>query len=90
MLIALLQYTGEDYINSGNEDVWHLPSWQSSLIVSILSAGTFFGAVIAGDLADFIGRRTTIILGCIVVRLSDTRFRESSPWKLRQEHVLTH
>ncbi|KAF1987500.1 general substrate transporter [Aulographum hederae CBS 113979] len=43
-----------------------LPSWQKSLIVSILSCGTFFGAIIAGDLADFIGRRTTIILGCIV------------------------
>ncbi|KAK2735022.1 hypothetical protein FQN57_001364 [Myotisia sp. PD_48] len=41
-----------------------LPTWQKSLITSILSAGTFFGAIIAGDLADFIGRRTTIIAGC--------------------------
>jgi len=38
-----------------------LPSWKKSLITSILSAGTFFGALIAGDLADFIGRRITII-----------------------------
>ena len=36
----------------------------TSLIVSILSAGTFFGALIAGDLADLIGRRPTIIAGC--------------------------
>ena len=36
----------------------------NSLIVSILSAGTFFGALIAGDSADMIGRRTTIIIGC--------------------------
>lgn len=36
------------------------------MIVSILSAGTFFGAIIAGDLADWFGRRTTIITGCIV------------------------
>lgn len=43
-----------------------LTSWKSSLIVSILSAGTFFGAIIAGDLADFFGRRFTIILGCVV------------------------
>ena len=43
-----------------------LPSWQKSLIVSILSAGTFFGALMAGDIADFTGRRTTIILGAIV------------------------
>jgi MFS family permease len=37
-----------------------------SLIVSILSAGTFFGALIAGDCADFIGRRNTIVIGCII------------------------
>lgn len=30
----------------------------------MLSAGTFFGALIAGDLADYIGRRWTIISGC--------------------------
>ncbi|KAL8280272.1 hypothetical protein RQP46_007386 [Phenoliferia psychrophenolica] len=38
----------------------------NSLIVSILSAGTFFGAIIAGDFADYLGRRPTIIIGCIV------------------------
>lgn len=43
-----------------------LPSSHKSLIVSILSAGTFFGAIMAGDIADFIGRRTTIIFGCFV------------------------
>jgi MFS family permease len=41
-----------------------IPSWRQSLLVSILSAGTFFGAIMAGDLADFFGRRTTIIAGC--------------------------
>ncbi|KAK4540920.1 hypothetical protein LTR36_008428 [Oleoguttula mirabilis] len=35
-----------------------------SLIVSILSAGTFFGALIAGDVSDIIGRKFTIIIGC--------------------------
>ena len=43
---------------------FEIPSWKKSLITSILSAGTFFGALIAGDLADFFGRRTTIIAGC--------------------------
>ncbi|KAF8817040.1 general substrate transporter [Phlegmacium glaucopus] len=43
-----------------------LSSPHQSLIVSILSCGTFFGALIAGDLADFVGRRTTIIAGCFV------------------------
>lgn len=38
----------------------------NSLIVSILSAGTFFGALIAGDLADYFGRKYTIIAGCFV------------------------
>ncbi|KAI1498204.1 putative transporter [Biscogniauxia marginata] len=37
-----------------------------SLITSILSAGTFFGALLAGDLADWYGRRTTIIGGCVI------------------------
>ncbi|KIY70206.1 MFS transporter [Cylindrobasidium torrendii FP15055 ss-10] len=41
-----------------------LSSSKNSLITSILSAGTFFGALIAGDLADTIGRRMTIIAGC--------------------------
>lgn len=43
-----------------------LKSWKASLIVSILSAGTFFGALIAGDLADLMGRRTTILAGCAI------------------------
>ncbi|EHL02212.1 putative glucose transporter rco-3 [Glarea lozoyensis 74030] len=48
------------------KDAFSLPAWQKSLITSILSAGTFFGALIAGDLADWFGRRITIIAGCIV------------------------
>jgi len=44
-------------------------TWQKSLIVSILSAGTFFGALFAGSLADWIGRRSTIIAGCGVFSL---------------------
>jgi sugar porter (SP) family MFS transporter len=47
-------------------DATVLPAWKKSLITSILSAGTFFGALIAGDLADWIGRRITVILGCAV------------------------
>ncbi|OJJ43885.1 hypothetical protein ASPZODRAFT_102770 [Penicilliopsis zonata CBS 506.65] len=46
------------------ENASALPSSKKSLITSILSAGTFFGALIAGDLADWFGRRTTIIAGC--------------------------
>ncbi|KAK3314066.1 general substrate transporter [Apodospora peruviana] len=38
----------------------------TSLIVSILSCGTFFGAVIAGDFADWFGRKWTVIMGCMI------------------------
>ncbi|KAH7115388.1 general substrate transporter [Dactylonectria estremocensis] len=41
----------------------------NSLITSILSCGTFFGALIAGDLADRIGRKWTVISGCIIYAL---------------------
>ncbi|EFX03339.1 major facilitator superfamily transporter monosaccharide [Grosmannia clavigera kw1407] len=37
-----------------------------SLIVSILSCGTFFGSLIAGDLADNIGRKWTVVMGCLI------------------------
>ncbi|KAH6606120.1 hypothetical protein Trco_005273 [Trichoderma cornu-damae] len=40
-----------------------------SLITSILSAGTFFGALIAGDVSDWIGRKWTVIIGCVIYML---------------------
>ncbi|KAH8681213.1 general substrate transporter [Xylariales sp. PMI_506] len=43
-----------------------LPASQQSLFTSILSCGTFFGALIGGDVADFVGRRPTIISGCVL------------------------
>jgi hypothetical protein len=41
-------------------------SWQKSVITSILSAGTLVGSLIAGYFADRFGRRSTIIIGCVV------------------------
>lgn len=43
-----------------------LTSPHQSLIVSILSAGTFFGALMGGDMAEIIGRKWTVILGCAI------------------------
>ncbi|KAK2626783.1 hypothetical protein QTJ16_003958 [Diplocarpon rosae] len=43
-----------------------LKSSNQSLIVSILSAGTFFGSLIAGDVAERIGRKWTVIMGCLI------------------------
>ena len=71
-------YTGLEYPNVAYPDttsaahtnyasnIFKIPSWEQSLTTSILSAGTFFGAIAAGDVADFIGRRWTIIIGCLV------------------------
>jgi len=39
---------------------------QSSLIVSILSAGTFFGALAVAPLADYIGRRIALMITLVV------------------------
>ena len=61
------QYTGLPYPDSSDKAAvaaFHLPASDNSLTTSILSCGTFFGALIAGDLADYIGRRGTIIAGC--------------------------
>lgn len=60
------RFTGMPYPPATPKTKFVIPAWRQSLIVSVLSAGTFFGAIMAGDLADFFGRRTTIILGCFV------------------------
>ncbi|KAJ6007288.1 Major facilitator-type transporter ecdD [Penicillium herquei] len=43
-----------------------LKSSQKSLITSILSVGTFFGALIGGEIAERIGRRLTILVSCFI------------------------
>ena len=68
MNVFITQYTGMDPPGPGatqaEKDAFVLPSSKKSLITSILSAGTFFGALIAGDLADWMGRRFTVVSGC--------------------------
>jgi sugar porter (SP) family MFS transporter len=41
-------------------------SWQKSIITSILSAGTLVGALVSGYFADWYGRKTSIIIGCVI------------------------
>lgn len=56
VFVNLIEGEGKDALSSPHQ----------SLIVSILSAGTFFGALAAGDIADRIGRKWTVIAGCII------------------------
>lgn len=50
--------------SNGEKDI---TASQSAQIVSILSAGTFFGALAAAPLADFAGRRLALIFSAGVV-----------------------
>ncbi|GAP90457.1 putative high-affinity glucose transporter rgt2 protein [Rosellinia necatrix] len=65
-------YTGYeyDYVNmvpiGVDKKQFVIPSSTASLFTSILSLGTFLGALVGGDIADFLGRRPTIIGGCFV------------------------
>ena len=43
-----------------------LSTSDTSLITSIMSAGTFVGDLIAGDVSDFIGRKWAVVVGCII------------------------
>lgn len=43
-----------------------ITSSQQSLVVSILSAGTFFGALFAAPAADFLGRRWSVVLAVLI------------------------
>ncbi|KAL4780410.1 general substrate transporter [Aspergillus varians] len=53
------------YVNP-NDHILDITSSQSSMIVSLLSAGTFFGALTAAPVADYFGRRIAMILECVV------------------------
>jgi sugar porter (SP) family MFS transporter len=44
----------------------YLPPQHKSLVVSILSAGTFFGALIAFPLGDLLGRKYGLIAACVI------------------------
>lgn len=53
------------YVNP-NDGLPGVTSSQSSMIVSLLSAGTFFGALGAAPIADFFGRRLAMIMNTFV------------------------
>jgi len=67
-IIAMPQWL-ETFSTGYKHPITNLPditAGQSSLIVSILSAGTFFGALAAAPLGDFTGRRIALMATLVV------------------------
>ncbi|KAF8603793.1 general substrate transporter [Ceratobasidium sp. AG-I] len=60
----------EDWLKTfGNEtatSTYAITTTQESLVVSILSAGTFFGALLAAPMGDFLGRKWGIVAASLV------------------------
>ncbi|KAI0973245.1 hexose transporter [Xylaria arbuscula] len=57
-----------EYLSDGNGGLaWGFTSLRSGLIVGLLSIGTLVGALIAGPIADKIGRRLSVSVWCVVV-----------------------
>lgn len=59
----------KDHFSTGYRDSEGKPaitSSQSSMIVSILSVGTFFGALSAAPIADRVGRRLSLCIGNVI------------------------
>jgi sugar porter (SP) family MFS transporter len=54
------------FAQSGTATGFAITSSNESLVVSILSAGTFFGALIGAPTADYIGRKWGIVFACLV------------------------
>ncbi|KAF8263986.1 MFS monosaccharide transporter [Lactarius quietus] len=53
-------------VSSTFPDGYGISSSQRSLVVSILSAGTFFGALLAAPFGDVLGRKWGLIASCLV------------------------
>ncbi|KAF8967509.1 general substrate transporter [Flammula alnicola] len=48
---------------------FYIPTNDKSLVVSILSAGTFFGALLAFPMGDMVGRKWGLVMSCLVFSL---------------------
>jgi sugar porter (SP) family MFS transporter len=53
-------------VTEANPEGWGITSSTESLVVSILSAGTFFGALLGAPCADILGRKWGIVVACLV------------------------
>ncbi|KAH8154043.1 uncharacterized protein LAJ45_01810 [Morchella importuna] len=63
-ILAMDYFQNEFGTERNSEGNLALTSSQTSLVVSILSAGTFFGALTASPVGDMLGRRMGLIAAC--------------------------
>ncbi|KAJ8079497.1 Plasma membrane low glucose sensor [Marasmius tenuissimus] len=61
-----LQTFGHPPENGDPNGSYFISSSEESLIVSILSAGTFFGALLGAPVADVLGRKWGVVFACLV------------------------
>ncbi|KAG8745651.1 hypothetical protein FRC10_007348 [Ceratobasidium sp. 414] len=59
----------ETFGRQAADGTWEIATKEESLIVSILSAGTFFGALLAAPMGDILGRKWGLISACLVFSL---------------------
>ncbi|KAI0372752.1 general substrate transporter [Pilatotrama ljubarskyi] len=71
------RFTG---VTSAAPNGYTISTSNESLVVSILSAGTFFGALTGAPSADILGRRIGIITACIVFSLGIALQTGASNW----------
>ncbi len=70
-ILAMRQFRDQfstGYIDE-NDGLPNLTNKQASIVVAILSAGTFFGALLSAPAADSIGRRMSLLVSCAVFSL---------------------
>ncbi|KAK3389769.1 general substrate transporter [Podospora didyma] len=48
---------------------FHLPGRAKSLMVGLLSVGTCVGSLLGSDVAGYLGRKTALLIGCVVFTL---------------------
>jgi SP family sugar:H+ symporter-like MFS transporter len=68
-VIAMNDWThtfGHPMPTAADPTAWGVTSSTQSLVVSVLSAGTFFGALLGAPLGDIFGRKWSIVFACLV------------------------
>ncbi|KAJ3377543.1 hypothetical protein HDU84_008529, partial [Entophlyctis sp. JEL0112] len=57
------------YDPSATDFAWYIPSSTKSVVVSIMAVGEFGGALLSSPVADSVGRRFGVVIGCLVLSI---------------------